>query len=233
MKTLILCHKSTADSGAFTQILLERGHEVDLRLSFDDPTYGLDIAEHDVAIFMGGPMGVYQTDIFPYLNNEIHYIEKRLAAGKPYLGICLGAQLMAKAMGSEVYPGKQGKEIGWHSITVNDAGQKTPVKYLDAGYTPMMQWHGDTFDLPKDATLLASSAQYQNQAIAYGDKAIGLQCHPEVTKNNIELWLATGYKELTEVGMNVPDLRAKTLKNIPLLEKQRALFFNEWLDGVS
>lgn len=177
-------------------------------------------------------MGVYQADIFPYLGDEINYIAKRLAADKPYLGICLGAQLMAKALGAEVYPGKQGKEIGWHSINVNEAGAKTPLKHLDAKQTPMMQWHGDTFDLPEGAVLLASSDQYQQQAIGFGKKGLGLQCHPEVTKSNIELWLATGYQELQQVGLNVPTLRAKTLENIETLNKQRTKFFNEWLDQV-
>lgn len=232
MKTLIVCHKSTLDAGAFTDILHERGHEIDIHLGFNDEVVGLSPDNHDLAIFMGGPMGVYQADIFPYLNNEIKYIEKRLAKNLPYLGICLGGQLMAKALGAEVYPGKAGKEIGWHSIKVNEAGIKTPIKHLDASLTPMMQWHGDTFDLPKDAELLASSDLYVHQAIGYGDKAIGLQCHPEVTKGNIELWLATGYQELQQVGLSVPALRAQTLKNIEILHKQRSLFFNEWLDKV-
>lgn len=232
MKTLILCHKTIADAGAFTDILVKRGHDVDARLSFNGEIRDIHPDEHELTVFMGGPMGVYQSDIFPYLKDEITYIEKRLSTGKPYLGICLGAQLMAKAMGSEVYPGEHGKEVGWHSIKVNEKGKKCAVRYLDEEYTPMMQWHGDTFDTPKDATLLASSTQYKNQVIAYGKRALGLQCHPEVTENNIEVWLASGYKELNEINMNVPDLRAQTLKNLPILEKQRSLFFNEWLDEV-
>lgn len=232
MKTLILCHKSTRDAGAFEAILKSRGADVEIRLAFDEGVENLDPLAHDLTIFMGGPMGVYQADIFPYLTHEIKYLEKRLAAEKPYLGICLGGQLMAKAMGSEVYVGKNGKEIGWHSITVNEDGLKTPMKHLDVAHTPMMQWHGDTFDLPSEATLLASSGKYQNQAIGYGKKALGLQCHPEVTATNIELWLATGCQELQQVDLNVPALRAKTLENIPILNAQRTKFFNEWLDEV-
>lgn len=232
MKALIVCHKSKLDSGAFKNLLLARGYDVDVRLGFNDEVAGLDPAEHDLAIFMGGPMGVYQADIFPYLNNEIKYIEKRLGQNKPYLGICLGGQLMAKAMGGEVFPGKAGKEVGWHEITVNEAGLATPMRHLDASKTRMMQWHGDTFDRPKDAVLLASSPLYENQAIGYGAHALGLQCHPEVTTGNIELWLATGYKELADIGMSVPALREETLKNIELLHQQRTLFFNEWLDSV-
>lgn len=232
MKALIVCHKSSLDAGAFKIMLQGRGFEIDVCLGFDDELADMNPLKHDLTIFTGGPMGVYQVDIFPYLQNELTYLQKRLNADKPYLGICLGGQLMAKALGAEVYPGKQGKEVGWHSISVNDDGMKTPLKYLDASNTPMMQWHGDTFDLPAGATLLASSNQYKHQAFAFGKKALGLQCHPEVTLGNIELWLATGYSELKNVGLDVPTLRAQTHDNIKVLEKQRTLFFNEWLDNV-
>lgn len=232
MKTLILCHKSKADAGAFEQVLIERGHDIDMLLAFNEGVADIDPLEHDLTIFMGGSMGAYQSDIFPYLNDETNYIEKRLAKDKPYLGICLGAQLMAKALGSRVFPGEPGKEIGWHAIQVNEAGMKTPVHHLDESKTCMMQWHGDTFDKPKEAVLLASSAMYKNQAVSYGKRALGLQCHPEVNKSNIELWLAGGQNELQQVGLNVPLLRQQTLEHLPIMREQRNKFFNEWLDQV-
>ena len=176
-------------------------------------------------------MGAYQEELFPYLKDEVAYLEKRLESGKPYLGICLGGQLMAKAMGADNFPGKAGKEIGWHEIEVNEAGQKTPVRHLDKSLTPMMQWHGDTFSMPKEAMLLASSQLYKNQAFSYG-KALGFQCHPEVTQTNIELWIALGNAELQQVGLSVPALREQTKQNIEIFDKQRTLFFNEWLDEV-
>ena len=232
MKTLILCHKSLKDSGAFQKMLEARGADIELRLAYDEGVKDIDPLAHDLTLFMGGPMGAYQTDLFPYLKDEVSYIEKRLQAEKPYLGICLGGQLMAAAMGAEVYPGKAGKEIGWHEIAVNEEGQKTSLKHLDAGKTGMMQWHGDTFDLPKEATLLASSDLYKNQAISYGSKALGFQFHPEVTNINIELWLALGQNELQQAGLNVPLLRAQTLDHLETLDTQRTKFFNEWLDEV-
>jgi len=227
---LILCHKSTRDSGAFEAILQDRGVTIETRLAYDEGVKDVDPKAHDLVMFMGGPMGVYQADMFPYLYDEIKFIEKRLESEKPYIGVCLGGQLMAAAMGSEVFKGEAGKEIGWHSIKANEAGMNSPVRHLDESLTPMMQWHGDTFNLPKEATLLASSAQYKNQAMSYGTNALGLQCHPEVTATNIELWLALGIKELKEIGSSVEKLRGETLENLKKLEKQRALFFNEWLD---
>lgn len=232
MKTLIMCHKSKNDAGSFDDMLLEKGAEVEVRLGYDEGIKDIHPKDHDLVIFMGGPMGVYQKDIFPYLQDEIIFLEKRLELEKPYLGICLGGQLMAAAMGSDVYPGTQGKEIGWHSINVNDNGKNTPIKHLDASLTPMMQWHGDTFDLPKDAELLASSDLYANQAMSYGDKALGVQFHPEVTNTNIELWLALGQNELQQAGLTVPVLREQTKENLKILNTQRTKFFNEWLDQV-
>ena len=232
MKALILCHKSQLDSGIFKMLLEERGYEIDLHLGYNDEVGDIDPMAHDLAIFMGGPMGVYQADIFPYLNNELKYIEKRLAKDRPYLGVCLGAQLMAKALGSNVFPGLPGKEIGWHSIEVNEEGMKTPVRHLDASQTKMMQWHGDTYDKPKDAVLLASSNMYKNQAVSYGKRALALQCHPEINKGNIEMWLATGFHELQQAGLNVPALRAQTAENVETLNRQSKKFFYEWLDQV-
>ncbi len=232
MKALILCHKSQRDAGAFEAMLHERGADVEVRLAFDEGVADLDPKAHDLTIFMGGPMGAYQADLFPYLNDEVDYIAKRLELNKPYLGICLGGQLMARAMGADNFPGTAGKEIGWHEINVNEDGMKTAVKHLDASKTKMMQWHGDTFNLPKEATLLASSESYKNQAFSYGNKALGFQCHPEVTNTNIELWLALGQSELQQVGLNVPVLRTQTKEHLPVLDKQRTLFFNDWLDKV-
>lgn len=232
MKTLIVCHKSKADAGIFETILLEREHEVELHLAYDLEVGNIDPQDHDLAVFMGGSMGVYQAALFPYLNDEVSYIEKRLAKDRPYLGICLGSQLMAKALGASVFPGYPGKELGWESIEVNEAGMKTPLKHLDVSKTRMMQWHGDTFNKPKDATLLASSLLYKNQAISYGKNALGLQCHPEVTTSSIENRLATGFQELQQVGLTVPALRAQTAEYIDTLNKQTRLFFNEWLDEV-
>ena len=231
MKTLILCHKSKQDAGAFEQMLCARGADIDVRLAYGKGVADVDPTHHDLVIFMGGPMGAYQSDLFPYLDDEVEFLKRRLDSKKPYLGICLGGQLLAKAMGAENCPGDSGKEIGWHEITVNEAGMKTPLRHLDKSKTRMMQWHGDTFTLPDDATLLASSDLYQNQAFMY-ESALGFQCHPEVTNVNIELWLALGQSELQQVGLNVPLLRQQTLENLDTLNKQRTLFFNEWLEGV-
>ncbi len=230
MNVLIICHKTPEDSGIIRRVLERRGAAIDTKMAHTDPLPDIDPLHHDLAVFMGGPMGVYQADIFPYLSSEVAYLQKRLAADKPTLGVCLGAQLMARALGKNVYPGPQGKEIGWRNITVAD--QSGPARHLDAAHTRIMQWHGDTFDLPEGATLLASSDLYKHQIYTHGKNAMALQCHLEVTRDILEFWMATGYGELAENGLSVPQLRADTQSHLQTLNRQAELFLDEWLSGV-
>ncbi|XUJ33596.1 glutamine amidotransferase-related protein [Bradyrhizobium japonicum] len=110
---------------------------------------------------LGGPIGVYETERYPFLTREIDLLERRLAQGLPTLGICLGAQLMAKALGARIYAGGV-KEIGWGSVTLTDAGQASSLKPL-AESAPVLHWHGDTFDLPDNAARLASNENYETR----------------------------------------------------------------------
>jgi len=185
MKVLVVSHKTEKDIGSLDPILVERGYQITRVLSYIDAVETIDPLGHDLAIFTGGPIGVYQADMFPYLNHELDYLKKRIAHDKPVLGVCLGAQLIAKAMGYDVYPGKQGKEIGWVDVTVTAEGAESPVRHLDKSQTKMMQWHGDTFDLPDGATLLASNDVTKNQAFECGN-VLGLQFHFEMGEDNIQ-----------------------------------------------
>ncbi len=233
MRALVVCHKMKEDLGSFKELLIERGFEIDYVLGYEDRLGDIDPCAHDLTIFMGGTMGVYQADIYPYLYHEIDYIKKRLAADLPLLGICLGAQLMAKALGKDVYKGAQEPELGWREIMVNEVGLKTSAAHLDKAQTMMFQWHGDTFDLPDEAVLLASSAQYENQIYRVGKRGLGLQCHPEVTRIVIEILLVT--LASTYFGKGVSDvlaLREEAEKYAENLRKQTGLFFNGWLDEV-
>ena len=233
MKVLAVSHVAHEKLDSFGPLLRERGAEIRSLVSFLEDVGTVDPAEHDLAIVLGGSMGVYQADIFPYLNAEIKYIEARLAKKLPVLGICLGSQLMAKALGSNVFKGKQGPEIGWHPLKLSHEGESTPVRHLAGDKTPMLHWHGDTYDFPAGASLLASSDKYTIQAYSYGDNALGLQCHPEVTAESLESWLASGgFAEIEAAGQTVPEFRAATKENARILRHQSALFLGEWLDKV-
>jgi GMP synthase (glutamine-hydrolysing) len=186
LKVVVLSHLPFEDLGSLGAELLGRGftiHNIDVATAkFPAP----DIQNSDLLVVLGGPIGVYDADAYPFLTGEIDAIRQRLAAGKPTLGICLGAQLMAAALGARVYPGDRGSEIGWFPLV--PAAQASPDWFspLLANDLKLFHWHGDTFDLPQGAQPLARTALYENQAFAVEDFALALQFHPEVTELGLE-----------------------------------------------
>lgn len=231
MKLWAFQHIGYEDLGTFETVLKDRGFDIRYICGKNEDISRLDATEPDLIILLGGPMGVYEADQYPHLHHEIKLAETRIRSGMPMLGICLGAQIIAKALGAKIYPGRQGKEIGWHPITVNEAGTQTPLRHLDEACTNMMHWHGDTFDMPDGCTLLASSNQYTKQAYAYSDHVLCIQCHPEISNYKINLWIEGGEAELDEVGLPPEKLYNDTAAYGSKLSDQAALFLNEWLDG--
>jgi GMP synthase (glutamine-hydrolysing) len=143
-----------------------------------------DLSTFDLLIILGGPMGVHDTVEHPWLPREKRFITQSLAMNKRVLGICLGAQLMADALGAKVYPNAH-KEIGWFRVRKAATASGTP---LDAMFPPdffAFHWHGDTFDLPEGAVNLAESEVCRHQAFFYPPAALGLQFHLESTKESI------------------------------------------------
>jgi GMP synthase (glutamine-hydrolysing) len=193
---------------------------------------GFDALAPELLIVLGGSPGVYQKDIFPFLQAEMEIIKKRLAADRPVLGICLGAQLMAAALGADVYPGKPGSERGWHALTLTPAGEKSPVAHLGRVQTSMLHWHGDTFDFPEGATLLASSDLYRHQAFSYGRNSIGLQCHAEITPAQVEAWLIGCAGDIARGTLDVEGIRADTARFGQRLIDQTTLFMMEYLSSI-
>lgn len=183
----VLRHVLHEDMGVFHDVLIADGWSVDYT---EVPVSGVDregALGADVLFVLGGPCAAYEGDFYPWLAAETALIAERIAAGGAVLGICLGAQLIAAALGARAYPGTSGAEIGWRPVALTQAGRAGSLGGLEG--VAVMHWHGDTFDLPIGATLLASTPAYANEAFAIGDRVLGLQFHPEVDGSGIEHWL--------------------------------------------
>jgi GMP synthase-like glutamine amidotransferase len=168
-----------------------RGHDLtEVHLYRDDRLPGrMDL---EWLVVMGGPMNVYEHDRYPWLDPEAELIRAALAAGKRVLGICLGAQLMAKALGARVSENAH-REIGWFPVTLTPEALRTDLFEGFPASVPAFHWHGDTFEIPAGALPLASSAGCAQQGFVLdGGRAVGLQFHWEVRPVDVEAWLAGG-----------------------------------------
>ncbi len=152
-------------------------------------------------IFLGGPMNVYEEDRYPFLRDEDLFIKEAIQRGKAILGICLGGQLIAKALGAKVFKAPA-KEIGWYDVSLTKMGSRDPLFSILPKTFPVFQWHGDTFEIPKSAKLIATSDFVPHQAFRYGEKVYGLQFHLEVTEEMIKEWMDTYEEEFK--GLQVP-----------------------------
>ena len=152
-------------------------------------------------VLMGGPMGVYDEDRYPYLVAENRLVQEALDADLPILGVCLGSQLIAKAAGARVFKGPR-REIGWLPIRLTAEGEKDPVMGALREAPVVLHWHGDTFDLPEGAVHLASSERYPHQAFRIGRRSYALQFHLEVDPRMIDRWLKSpnNLRELADVS---------------------------------
>jgi GMP synthase (glutamine-hydrolysing) len=229
---LVLSHVAFEDLGTLEAPLRERGFEIESVLAAS-ARFPLPQAEScDLLVVLGGPIGVYDDQDYPVLRDEIACIRQRLAARKPILGICLGAQLMAAALGARVYPGRNSAEIGWFPLQAAP-NVPTPAWFaslLAAGLS-VFHWHGDTFDLPPGVLHLAKSEKYENQAFAMENFALGLQFHPEVTAAGLESWYVGHASELHHAGIGVACLRSAAQEHGAALEEAAARFWRLWLDA--
>ncbi len=202
----VIRHIGVEGLGTIEDVLKNKGLSYDYIDTWKD-TLPQDVSDFTALVILGGPMGVYEQDKYPFIEKELELIRKARNASMPVIGICLGSQMIAQALGGRVYKGRV-KEIGWYDINFTELSlndklfASIPVTKDESTTIKAFQWHGDTYDLPEDAIMLASSKLYANQAFRIGT-LYGLQFHIEVKEDDIENWI-NEYK--TEVAVLKKDI---------------------------
>lgn len=194
MKIHFLLHVPFEGPAGITDWATRNNHTATVTKLFDDESLPA-VNSFDWLIVMGGPMGIYDTQQFPWLAAEKRFIGETIAANKAVLGICLGAQLIAGASGAEVKANGH-REIGWFNMTPSNELKSTVLDGIFPEETLAFHWHGDSFDLPNNAKLIASSEACKNQGFILADRVVGLQFHLETTPESASLLIENGYDEL-------------------------------------
>jgi GMP synthase (glutamine-hydrolysing) len=228
---IALRHVVYEDLGLLAPVLHDAGFAASYRDTPRDDLADPAIDEADLLVVLGGPMGVYESDTYPFLAREIAILERRLAQGRPTLGICLGAQLLARALGARVFPGPV-KEVGWGRVDLTAEGRVSALRPLGEDGAVVLHWHGDTFDLPAGATRLAANENYQNQAFAHGGSALALQFHLEADAAVLEKWYVGNADDLAAAETSAAALRAETAQILDQVRARGMKIFSAWLHQI-
>jgi len=199
MRVHVLQHAPFEGLGSIERWLAQRRAQVATTRLFEAPVHFPEVASFDLLIALGGPMSVNDEASLPWLAPEKRFVAEAARCGKRVLGICLGAQLLASALGAVVRPGTH-KEIGWFDIR---AERQAPGVLQLPEQASVFHWHGQTFEIPEGAVRLAESAGCKNQAFQLGAHVVGLQFHLEMTPRTIEAMIASCGSELAEPGLYV------------------------------
>ena len=234
-RLLVFQHVAAEPLGTLDPLIRRRGHRIRFVNFEREPEARPDVDRYRGLVVLGGPMNVGDQHERPHLRTELEAIERMLGQGKPVLGICLGAQLLAHALGAPVKR-HHTPEIGWYRLQATEAGRSDPVLAPLGDEAPVFQWHGQHFEIPQSAVHLARSDTCEQQAFRWGDRAYGFQFHLEMDEPLIERWLATpGYRAELERREGLHDeaaIRAHTREHIAAMQAGADAVFNNFLDLV-
>lgn len=231
-RAIAIRHLAFEDLGVFERELESRGYDPSyLDAGIDDLT-AVTLTPSDILIILGGPIGADEEDLYPFLREEMRLLEAALTDNVPILGICLGAQLIARALGARIAPSSQ-KEIGFGAIQLTMAGRTSCLGALESADSQVLHWHGDTFELPIGAALLASSSITTNQAFSVGPTVLALQFHLEVDPTRLEQWLIGHTCELHHESIGIRQLRADAVHLGPRIASAGRIVLNDWLGRLA
>ena len=227
---LAVRHVAFEDLGLLGPLVSARGYDIRYHDAGIDRFDADTLIGPDLVVVLGGPIGVYEQQTYPFIDEEIAAVGARLASGKPILGICLGAQMMAEALGARVAPGPV-KEIGYAPLTLTHDGRASVLASL--GTSPVLHWHGDNCELPHGCTLLASTAHCPVQAFARERAQLALQFHLETEPAQFESWLVGHTVELSKAGIDPGELRAQAKMLGPATRRLGQTVLAAWLDKTT
>lgn len=228
-RALVIQHVQFEGLGHFEPVLRARGYELNQVSAWQLRPNGEDLPGHDLVAILGGPIGAYQDQAYPFIAHELKLLNRALSSGTPVLGVCLGAQLLAQSMGGTVYPGPV-KEIGIGTCRLTQqAADDWPGRALAEEFV-VLHWHGDTFSLPPGATRLASNENYDNQAFCVGHQVLALQFHLEARAADVDAWLVGHAAELDKAGVDICRLRTSVVAADDALRVAATRLLEAWLD---
>ena len=226
---LFIQHGDVDKPGLVTEVLAEL--EIELRVvhPYDGEALPLDASRFDGLVLGGGGQSAYEVELYPYLEGECGLVRAALASQKPVLGLCLGAQLIAQALGAKVQRAER-KEIGFFPVTLTPDAAADPLAAVLPGIFGAAHWHGDVFEIPKGAVRLASTALTPNQMFRYGKTCYGFQFHLEMTPALFEELVWDSEEYLVDSGAMPEELIREAGEVLPLLEPRARAALKSWAE---